>query len=172
MNMTTITVSRIISEEGLITLKDKVKNWENIEVLEVETGATWVNFGGFNGHPKDLWLKKKGTLGATSKTFIRISVASYRDLSDELRFRKLPSSSLLYELVEKEAQETQSKAEAGLAIIAAFSDAEKAEKYLAKRAEKNSHQYRTYLGNKCLKMGALRNQAFDLEKRCREIVSK
>lgn len=170
--MATITVSRILSEEGLITLKDKVNNWESLEVFETETGKTWVNFGGFNGNPKDLWLKKKGTTGKTSKTFIRASIASYEDVNNELRWKNIPSSTLLAELVEKEKAEKQSKVEAGLSIIAAFNDAEKAEKYLAKRAEKNSHQYRTYLGNKCVNMGALRNQAWDLEKRCREILNK
>ncbi len=34
------------------------------------------NFGGFNGSPSDLWLKKKGTIGATDKTFWRVSFGS------------------------------------------------------------------------------------------------
>lgn len=47
--------------------------------MELHTPAgTFVNIGGFNGNPSDLWLVKKGTLGKTKNTFWRVCFGSKR----------------------------------------------------------------------------------------------
>jgi hypothetical protein len=169
--MTTITVSKVWSEEGLLALKE-VSNTQGLEVKETETGKVWVNFGGFNGNPKDLWLRKKGTTGATAKTRIRVWVASYKSIAEELEWKKIPISTKLTELVDQELAFNAAIDAAGLETIAAFCDVDKAAKYLAKKAEKNSHQFRTYLGNKCVNMGAPRSMYPILKKRCQELLAK
>lgn len=50
--------------------------WRNFEVKT--PSGVFENFGGFNGQPSDLWLRKKGTVGATVKTFWRTSFGSKR----------------------------------------------------------------------------------------------
>ncbi len=50
--------------------------WSITSAEVVTPNGVFVNKGGFNGKPSDLWLYKKGTIGATKKTFWRTGFGS------------------------------------------------------------------------------------------------
>lgn len=56
--------------------EDYKKDTNTIGLTIKSAEGTFINFGGFNGNPSDLWLKKKGTKGCTKKTFWRTSFGS------------------------------------------------------------------------------------------------
>ncbi len=58
------------------TSASDVWEWRNFQVKT--PSGIFENFGGFNGCPSDLWLRKRGTIGATKKTFWRTSFGSKR----------------------------------------------------------------------------------------------
>ena len=103
-----IEIKKIRSEEGLLRLKsilkENVHNANGLEILETETGKVWINYGGFNGTFTDLWLRKKGTNGNQTRTFIRVSVGKFEDVANELRWMGIQASPQLLSKVEEEKQ--------------------------------------------------------------------
>lgn len=62
-------------QETLLQARQTKTHWRELIRFTVSIdGATWVNEGGHNGNPWDLWLVKQGTAGKTRKTFRRISL--------------------------------------------------------------------------------------------------
>jgi hypothetical protein len=54
--------------------------WAVTTDLKIVTPAgTFENYGGFNGSPSDLWLRKVGTLGNQKRTFWRISFGGKKE---------------------------------------------------------------------------------------------
>ena len=87
--MKKLTVKKIRSVEGMTALHNAVKTgnkFEDLIVTESSTDRKFENIGGFNGNPWDLWLRKVGTMGATYKTFIRLSVG--KNLEEKIEFEK------------------------------------------------------------------------------------
>lgn len=80
-----ITVNKVRSIEAIKTIHNHIKSLNhklhecNFSIKEESTGIVWENFGGFNNNPWDLWLRKQGTRGCQSRTFIRMSVGKHLD---------------------------------------------------------------------------------------------
>lgn len=153
-----IEIKKIRTEEGLLQLnsilKENVQNANGLEILETETGKVWENFGGFNGIFTDLWLRKKGTNGNQSRTFIRVSVGKFEDVANELRWMNIEASSELLKKVEEEKQAAEVELQKTQAIIDGFNDAEKLREWKEKLATKNSQAARTFAKNKLMQLGA------------------
>lgn len=152
-----IEIKKIRTEEGLLQLNSilkEVKNATGLEILETETGKVWENLGGFNGTFTDLWLRKKGTTGNQSRTFIRVSVGNFEDVVNELRWMNIEASAELLKKVKEEKQATEVELQKTQAIIDGFNDAEKILKWKEKLACKNSHAARTFAKNKLIQLGA------------------
>lgn len=153
-----IEIKKIRTEEGLLQLKsilkDNTQNANGLEILETETGKAWENFGGFNGPFTDLWLRKKGTNGNQSRTFIRVSVGKFEDVANELRWLKIQPSAELIAKVEQEKQATEVELQRTQAIIDGFNDVEKLREWKEKLATKNSRAARTFSKNKLINLGA------------------
>ena len=75
----TIEVESVRSIEAIIIINAEIKKLKhklrecNFHIYEKSTKITWENYGGFNNNPWDLWLRKQGTRGCQSRTFIRMS---------------------------------------------------------------------------------------------------
>ena len=166
----TVLVNVVKSFAGLKAISDfiKVNRTSSFEVKE-SNGKIWENFGGFNGNMWDLWLRKKGTQGATSKTFIRAYVKEETDINQQLRWW-----GFLPKLTDAEKADIQAKADADFQaqkeLIKAKVTKEDAAKWIA-NDEGNSHTRRTRWGNRSERIGATRSNGNYLRSYCHELTS-
>lgn len=163
-----LAIETIISEKGLLTLRENLTTLSSIK--EISSNTIWeVHTIGNNYN--DLWLRKKGTAGQTKKTFKRIYLKRFSDILQELVNANIEPSENLIVLVKSEKETEIQILEKSELSIFEFKDKEKAVKYIAAREGRNSHQYRTYMNNKALKIGGAKGEGQKLLKRCHELVS-
>jgi hypothetical protein len=169
--MKTIEVKVIRSEEGLMTIRATLKRelTNNFKVKEISTGKTFEMFGGFNGNPWDLWLRKSGTKGCTSKTFIRAGIGSFKDIVWELKHMNITASEILLALEATETALLKSKEDADKSAIQSFANVERAAKWVA-NDEGNSQKRRTRWMNRAVRIGVNRSFGNLLRDKCFELI--
>lgn len=162
-----------ISEDLLLQLRsDILENGSVYKVIDINTGETWQNIGGFNGNSFDLWLIKKGTKGRTNKTFVRLYLKRYIDIFNELVSRNLPVSDKLLELVNKENEIAANKVKESLAIISSFTDSDKVREWLINDDGLNSARRRNRWYNRCSKRNIAKEQWKEFRDHCFTLLSE
>ena len=165
--MKTVEINVIKSEEGLLKIREALKNnlHPQFIIKELATGKTWENFGGFNGNYWDLWLIKKGTEGKTKNTFIRIYLKNFKSILNELRYLKISPSKEFNKLLEIEIAEAEEMKNKSRLLIEEFSLIDKAKEWVS-NDEGNSHKRRTRWANRAERMGADRGFGILLRDKC------
>ena len=151
--MKTVNVNTILSEEGLLairTLALSIPKGSVFEIKEASTRSTWTTHAA-----GDLWMTKKGTSGATQKTRKRFSIGTLEDVVNELRWKKIESSSNLVALASKESEERKQQYAQTQAMIDNFNDVQVAAIWKEKLAEKNSQGRRCFAMQRLFKMGCV-----------------
>lgn len=167
----TVSVNVIKSFDGFKAIQNFIaeNKTTDFNVKEISTGKVWYNFGGFNGNIWDLWLRKVGTNGSQSKTFIRAYVKEDKDIIRELRWLNLWPKATPEE-IEKEKREADEADTLQKKIIDEALTKEDAEKWVTNN-EGNSHTRRTRWGNRATRLGASRNYGSYLQMKAHELIN-
>lgn len=169
--MQTLTITTILSEVGLLTIRNFIKEHkkQQFQIFETSSKKYWISKPCFNGNPWDLWLIKKGTQGNTRKTFIRLYLIDESEVLKELVSRKINVSPLLQKTVDVIEQNKKSDFEKQLQLLENFSNVERAKNFI-NLASGNSHQRRTKWGNFCVKLNLPRNFYPRLREKCFDLI--
>jgi hypothetical protein len=146
--MKTVIVNTILSEEGLLAIREVALLKAPFLVKETSTNTTW-NTNGWS----DCWMKKVGTSGATTKTRKRFSIGLLENLANELKWKNIQASNELLELVALEIKSRTEQYAQTQATIDAFNDVEIAKVWKQQLNEKNSQGRRSFAMQRLFKMG-------------------
>jgi hypothetical protein len=146
--MKTVIVNTILSEQGLLAIREVALLKQPFLVKETSTNTTW-NANGWS----DCWMKKVGTSGATSKTRKRFSVGLLENLANELKWKNIDVSNELLDLVAKEVKSRTEQYAQTQATIDSFNDVEIAAVWKEKLKERNSQARRSFAMQRLYKMG-------------------